>query len=94
MCTFPSYKIGLILSLECVSFVLLLLFYFFISRIMEDVDWESSSGGVSDTEASLQDIIYDDDEEHHSKSWFTSKLQFRYVVFEENRLFVILLKEV
>lgn len=51
---------------------------------MEDVDWESSSGGVSDTEASLQDIIHDDDEEHHSKSWFTSKLQFRYVVFEEN----------
>ncbi|XP_062168170.1 uncharacterized protein LOC133874298 isoform X2 [Alnus glutinosa] len=44
---------------------------------MKDVDWESSSGGVSDTEASLQDIIYDDDEEHHSKSWFTSKLQFR-----------------
>jgi hypothetical protein len=50
---------------------------------MEDVDWEISSGEVSDTEASLQDIIYDD-EEHHSKSWFSSKLQFRYVIFEEN----------
>jgi hypothetical protein len=86
MCKFLRYKIGLYLSRECVSFVLLLLFYFiyFLSRIMEDVDWEISSGVVSDTEATLQDIIYDDDEEHHSKSWFSSKLQFRYVIFEEN----------
>lgn len=53
-----------------------------LTRIMEDVDWEISSGEVSDTEASLQDKIYDDDEEHHSKSWFSSKLQFRYVIFK------------
>jgi hypothetical protein len=83
MCNFLRYKIGLYSSLECVSYVLLLLLLLLLTRIMEDVDWEISSGEVSDTEASLQDIIYDD-EEHHSKSWFSSKLQFRYVIFEEN----------
>lgn len=45
----------------------------------EAVDWESSSGGESENEAYLQYINYDDDnEEHHFKSWFTSKIQFRY----------------
>ncbi|XP_035544368.1 uncharacterized protein LOC109014311 isoform X2 [Juglans regia] len=47
-------------------------------RMTEAVDWESSSGGVSEKEAYLQYINYDDDnEEHHFKSWFTSKMQFR-----------------
>ncbi|GMY19669.1 tRNA-splicing endonuclease subunit Sen54-like isoform X1, partial [Fagus crenata] len=44
---------------------------------MEAVDWESSSGGASDIEGFLQDINYDDDEEHPFTSGFISKSQFR-----------------
>uniref|UniRef100_A0A2N9H6E5 tRNA-splicing endonuclease subunit Sen54 N-terminal domain-containing protein n=1 Tax=Fagus sylvatica TaxID=28930 RepID=A0A2N9H6E5_FAGSY len=44
---------------------------------MEAVDWESSSGGSSDTEAYLQDTKYEDDVEHHFTSGSISKLQFR-----------------
>jgi hypothetical protein len=46
---------------------------------MEAVDWESSSGGASDKEGFLQDINYDDDEEHPFTSGFISKSQFRYI---------------
>ncbi|XP_030973580.1 uncharacterized protein LOC115993746 isoform X2 [Quercus lobata] len=42
---------------------------------MEVVDWENSLGGSSDTEAYLQDIKYEDDEELHFTSGFI--LQFR-----------------
>lgn len=53
---------------------------------MEAVDWESSSGGASEKEAYLQYINYDDDnEERHFKSWFTSKMQFRYVSKTEKK---------
>ncbi|KAK9988921.1 hypothetical protein SO802_029160 [Lithocarpus litseifolius] len=45
--------------------------------IMEVVDWENSSGGLSDTEEYLQDTKYEDDEELHFTSGFISKLQFR-----------------
>ncbi len=48
---------------------------------MEAVDWESSSGGSSDTEAYLQDTKYEDDVEHHFTSGSISKLQFRYITF-------------
>ncbi len=46
---------------------------------MEAVDWESSSGEASDIEGFLQDINYDDEEEHPFTSGFISKSQFRYI---------------
>ena len=55
------------------------LFFFWMNSIMEAVDWESSSGGASDIEGFLQDINYDDDEEHPFTSGFISKSQFRYI---------------
>jgi hypothetical protein len=55
------------------------LFFCWINSIMEAVDWESSSGGASDIEGFLQDINYDDDEEHPFTSGFISKSQFRYI---------------